>query len=100
MSRRTRLTASLIASLAGSCMMHNDAALPQVRVRAEKDLACPGDRIHVEQQLGGRYKATGCGRTQSYDSICQGIDCQVSKEGDQAPAWRDRPDPGSFDDRR
>ena len=103
--RVPRLAAAVTAVAAavagsGACAMNREAALPTVRVRAEKDLACPGDKIHIEQQLGGRYKATGCGHTQTYNSICAGIDCQVSKEGSEAPAWRDRPDPGSFDDPR
>ena len=78
--------------------MNRDAAEPQVRIRAEKDLVCKKDRIEVSQGLGGRYTATGCGRTVDYDSVCDGLQCQVSKAGEEAPAWRDRPDPGSVAD--
>ena len=90
--------AGLVGATLCGCVMNRDAAMPQVRIRAEKDLTCKKDKIEVETQLGGRYKATGCGRTVTYDSVCEGLQCQVSQAGEEAPAWRDRPDPGSPDD--
>ena len=68
--------------------------MPLVRVRAEKDLACAAKQIKVEPQIGGRYVASGCGRTVTYDSVCEQLQCSVSREGEEAPAWRDRPEPG------
>jgi len=93
------LLATVAMSLCG-CSTARDAAVPEIRVRAEKDLACSSDKIEVRAQLGGRYKATGCGRNVTYDTVCAGIDCAVSKSGDEAPAWRGRPEPGSIEDRR
>ena len=90
------MTAAVMAALAVlACSTARDAAVPLVRVRAEKDLACAGDKIEIASKLGGRYEARGCGRTQAYTSACEDLRCSVSKEGEEAPAWRDRPDPGS-----
>jgi hypothetical protein len=69
-------------------------------MRAGKDLKCPEARIAIAPLLGGRYKATGCGREAIYHSACAGLECSVGREGEDAPAWRDRPDPGSPEDLR
>jgi hypothetical protein len=78
-----------------ACTTARDAAVPLVRVRAEKDLRCTAKQIDIEPQLGGRYVASGCGRTVTYDSVCEQLRCSVAREGEEAPAWRDRPEPGS-----
>lgn len=94
------LAAVLASSCVAACSTTRDAAMPLVRVRAEKDLACASDKIAIDSQLGGRYLAKGCGRTITYASACEDLRCTVSREGEEAPAWRDRPDPGSpFDPR-
>jgi hypothetical protein len=51
-------------------------------------------------EMGGRYRATGCGRTAVYHSVCEHLSCRVGLEGEAAPAWRDRPDPGSIEEGR
>jgi hypothetical protein len=89
-----------VALIVCGCSTAKDPAAPTVRVRAEQDLACSGDKITIDKQIGGRYSVKGCGREAVYDSACEGIDCQVTKAGDEAPAWRDRPDPGSIHDPR
>ena len=90
----------VVAIAAGACSTARDPAMPMVRVRAEKDLTCSSDKIEIASQLGGRYEARGCGRTATYASACEDLRCSVTKEGEEAPAWRDRPDPGSpFDPR-
>jgi hypothetical protein len=94
---RVTVTAVLVA-LAGAtvaCTTTKDAAVPLVRVYAEKDLQCASDQIQVHGMIGGRYRATGCGRTAVYDTACEGLQCRVSNEDEEAPAWRDRPDPDS-----
>lgn len=79
-----------------SCFATNGAsknAIPLVRVHAESDLDCPGDRIRIEQELGGKFEAVGCGRKARYDSACDGVQCVVTAEGEKAIPWRDRPEP-------
>jgi hypothetical protein len=100
MNFTARFVLGLALSWTAGCTNQRDAAAPMVKVRAEKDLACAGEKIDVSRQLGGRYRATGCGRNVTYDSVCQGIDCHVTKSGDEAPAWRGRPDPGAVGDPR
>jgi hypothetical protein len=95
-----KIACTAVVLAAAGCSTTRDAAVPMVRVRAEKDLACAGDKIEITSKLGGRYEARGCGRTATYASACEDLRCSVSKEGEEAPAWRDRPDPGSpFDPR-
>ncbi len=77
-----------------------NAAQPYVITRAQKDLACPSKKIAVTRELGGRYVANGCGRTANYQTVCQQLQCEVSREGEQPGAWRDRPDPGSIESQR
>ena len=69
------------------------AAAPQVRGRAERDLDCPADSIRVEEELGGRYKAIGCGRKAYYRTACENLRCDVRGEDEPAIPWKDRPDP-------
>ena len=83
------------ACLLSACILGRDAAAPVVRARANTDLACPDDKIAVESELGGRYTARGCGKSAVYNTACEGLSCEAWREGDKAPAWRDRPDPGS-----
>jgi len=89
------------AMLGPSCTTVRQPALPLVHTRAPKDLDCPDKRIHVTEELGGRYRATGCGRTLVYRSACEGLQCSVGLEGDESvPGWRDRPEPGTIEDSR
>ncbi len=76
------------------------AAHPYVLNRATKDLACPSKQVQVVRKLGGRYVATGCGRTAAYQTSCQQLQCDVAGEGERPAAWRDRSDPGSSDMQR
>ncbi len=93
-----------VVALAGACATMactniREPALPLVRVKAEKDLQCGSDFIAIESLWGGRYRAEGCGRVVEYDSVCDGLQCEVTRSGEEAPAWRDRAEPGSIDDR-
>ncbi|MBW2457237.1 MAG: hypothetical protein JRI68_22175 [Deltaproteobacteria bacterium] len=76
------------------CTTTRDAAVPLVRVHAAKDLKCPDDKIEVEPLLGGQYLAKGCGRRMTYHSVCEHLSCEVGQAGEDAPAWRGRPEPG------
>ena len=79
-----------------ACISTNGAsaqAIPLVRAYAESDLDCPGDRIRIEQELGGRFEAIGCGHKATYSAACEGVSCVVRGEGERAVPWRDRPDP-------
>jgi hypothetical protein len=69
------------------------AALPLVRVHAETDLDCPGGQIRIEEELGGRYKAVGCGRKAYYRTACVGLTCEVRGEDEPPIPDRARPDP-------
>ena len=60
---------------------------------AERDLMCPSDRIRIRSEWGGKYTAVGCGHKATYDSVCSHLDCQVAREGEAPPGWRDRPEP-------
>jgi hypothetical protein len=86
-----------IAVFAVACVQLQDPAMPLVRARAEKDLRCPSDNLEIESQLGGKYRVDGCGRTATYDTACDNLQCTVSAEDGEAPAWRDRPVPGSLE---
>jgi hypothetical protein len=90
---------ALILLAVVGCTTARDAAAPVVRVRAQKDLDCPPDRIDVESSAGGIWRATGCGHTATYQSTCEGLQCAVSLSGEEPPAWRDRPEPGSIEGR-
>jgi hypothetical protein len=83
--------------LAVGCTNIKEPALPQVLGRAPKDLDCPGKKIHIDKQLGGRYRATGCGRTTTYQTACEGLQCSVGEVEESKQVWRDRPDPGSIE---
>jgi len=76
-----------------ACSSVTAAAVPLVRVHAEKDLDCPGDDVRIEEEMGGRYKAVGCGRKAYYRSACDGLTCTVQPEEEGALPWRDRPTP-------
>lgn len=92
------LVALLVA--ASGCSHLRDPALAQVRIKAEKDLKCEPDFIEIDSLWGGRYRAEGCGRVAEYDSVCEGLQCDVSRSGEEAPAWRGRHDPNTPGDFR
>jgi hypothetical protein len=83
-----------------ACTTARHPAVPLVRTHAQKDLDCPEKKIHVTAELGGRYRATGCGRTALYHSACEQLSCEVGLVDETAPAWRDRPEPGSLEEGR
>jgi hypothetical protein len=85
------------ALLAVGCTNAKEPAMPLVRARAPKDLDCPEKKIHYDQQLGGRYRATGCGRATTYHTACDGLQCSVGQAEESSQTWRDRPDPGSVE---
>lgn len=89
--RAALLVATLLASACTPAS--NKAAIPQVRVLAETDLDCGPDDIRIEQELGGRFLAIGCGRKARYDARCEGVKCVVTEADGPALGWRDRPDP-------
>jgi hypothetical protein len=93
MSTRTAL---LFVALC-SCATGRDAAAPLVQVRATKDLDCPQNRIVIESSVGGVWTANGCGHSVTYQSACEHLECSVTKEGEEAPGWRDRAEPGSIE---
>ena len=82
-----------ILLLLGACTTGKDAAAPLVRVRAGSDLYCPDRDIRLEEELGGRYKAIGCGRKAFYRTACVGLTCEVRPEDEPSIPWRDRPEP-------
>jgi hypothetical protein len=90
----------ILLLIGAGCAAMKDAAVPLVRVHANKDLRCPDDKISVEPLIGGRYVASGCGRRAEYHSACDGLQCSVGREGEDPNAWRDRPEPGSLESLR
>ena len=92
----------MVACLGGlaGCTTTKDAAVPEVRVRATDDLECPPSQIDVRAEMGGRYRAVGCGRSIVYHTVCEHLRCRIGLEGESAPAWRDRPEPGSIEEGR
>jgi hypothetical protein len=94
--RRAPLLAAIACALAGGCTpgATNKAAIPEVRLLAERDLDCAPKDIRIEEELGGRFLAVGCGRKARYDARCDGGRCSVSEATGATPGWRDRPDPG------
>lgn len=81
------------AVAASGCSTATGAALPLVRAHAAHDLDCPDADIVIREELGGRYKALGCGRKMTYRTACDLLACVVQKESDPAIPWRDRPAP-------
>jgi hypothetical protein len=79
---------------AGCVGAANEAAIPEVRLLAEKELDCAPRDIRIEEELGGRLLAIGCGRKALYDARCEGVRCVVTEATGPAPGWRDRPEPG------
>lgn len=84
-----------LASLALGCNTARHPAVPMVRGEATKDLTCPQRQIDVQPLMGGRYRATGCGRSAVYGSACEQLACTVAREGKEPTPWRGRPDPGT-----
>ena len=71
-------------------------ATPLVRARATYELDCPDRDIRIQEELGGWFKAVGCGRKARYRAACDGLSCVVQGEDEPAIPWRDRPPPGSL----
>lgn len=78
---------------AGCAVATHKAAIPEVRLLAERDLDCAPDQIRIEVEWGGRFEAIGCGRKAQYDARCDGGRCSVTEATGPRPGWRDRPDP-------
>lgn len=76
-----------------ACSTTTGAAIPLVRVHAEADLDCRGDEIRIEEEMGGRYKAVGCGRKAFYRTACEGLNCTVQPDAEGAIPFHDRPAP-------
>jgi len=100
MSLRAALPIVCFALALVGCATARHPAAPLVRSEATSDLDCPEKKIFVEPLWGGRYRATGCGRTAVYHSACEQLECNVGLEEETAPAWRDRPEPGSIEEGR
>ena len=66
-----------------------------MRAHAAYDLDCPDAEVRVQEELGGRFKAIGCGRKALYLAACDGLQCEVQPDNGGAMPWRDRPDPGT-----
>ncbi|WP_437723917.1 hypothetical protein [Sorangium sp. So ce861] len=100
---RAAVLAPFVALLAGAlspaCSVANvpSNAMPMVRARATSDLDCPDKDVRVEEQIGGQFKAVGCGRKAYYRAACEALRCVVSGEGEAAVPWRDRPEPMDVD---
>lgn len=92
---RPLLVAIAALALCPACRVGNvpSNALPMVRSRATSDLDCADSEVQIEEQLGGRFKAVGCGRKAYYRAACEGLRCVVHDEGDSTVPWRDRPEP-------
>lgn len=91
-------TIALAAVFATGCIGYatgTTAAKAQVLQQAEKDLDCPQKEIQAEEELGGRWFASGCGRRARYNASCDHLQCSVSQGEGEAVPWRDRPDPDS-----
>ncbi|MBW2529073.1 MAG: hypothetical protein JRI23_33155 [Deltaproteobacteria bacterium] len=99
-SSRSGLCVLTVAVALAACTTAKHPAVPMVRTHATSDLDCPEKKIHVAPLWGGRYRATGCGRTAVYHTACEQLECTVGLEEEAAPAWRDRPEPGSLEEGR
>ncbi|WP_437733453.1 hypothetical protein [Sorangium sp. So ce1335] len=96
------LAALVAGALSPACTVANvpSNAMPMVRARATSDLDCPDKDVRIEEQLGGQYKAVGCGRKAYYRAACEALRCVVHGEGEAMVPWRDRPDPAEVDRQR
>ena len=56
-------------------------ATPMVRARAADDLVCAESTLRVRREFDGTYTAIGCGKRASYNALCEGTQCAVSREG-------------------
>ncbi len=99
-SRGLWLCVCILLASGAACTTARNAAVPLVLVHAEKDLRCPQKKIRLERKLGGRYRALGCGRSATYHSACEGLQCSVGEEASSPQAWHDRPDPDSLEAQR
>jgi hypothetical protein len=85
--------AALALLAAGCAAMGHDAAVPLVRERAITDLDCSDKEIRISEEMGGRYKAVGCGRKARYRTACVALTCEVHPDDGAPIPWRDRPEP-------
>jgi hypothetical protein len=84
----------VVVAFLGACTTASGAAVPLVRVHAASDLDCPDAEIRITEELGGRYKAIGCGRKAYYRTACEGLNCVVRGQDEPTIPWKDRPEPG------
>jgi hypothetical protein len=87
---RPRFLVALAVFAAGCAATQAES---QVRTRAASDLGCPASDIRVSEELGGRYRALGCGRKAFYRTACDGLSCVIQSVDAPAIPWKDRPDP-------
>jgi hypothetical protein len=81
--------------LGAGCFAPNGAsphARAAVLVQASGDFDCDQSSIVLQQKLGGKFEAVGCGKRAVYNTACQGLRCTVAEEGKSIP-WAARPDP-------
>lgn len=90
-ARSLALSLALSLAFALGCTWGAANAAPQVRARAAYDLDCPDRDIRLEEEIGGWFKAVGCGRKARYRAACDGLSCVVQGEDERAIPWRDRP---------
>ena len=83
----------LLVLFLAACSTTTGAAIPLGRVHAETHLDCRGDDIRIEEEMGGRYKAVGCGRKAFYRTACEGLTCTVQPDDEGAIPFLDRPAP-------
>lgn len=88
----TALLLLLILAVPAAGCQNSAAALPMVRTQASFDLDCADADIRVEQEIGGRFKAVGCGHVARYSTACDGLRCVVRGENETMVPWRDRPE--------
>jgi hypothetical protein len=93
-SARVFASAAALGLALAACSTGYQAAVPLVRVHAASDLDCPDGDIRIEEEIGGRFQAAGCGRKARYRAACEGVSCVVSGEDDPTVPWHDRPEPG------
>jgi hypothetical protein len=90
----TIAAATVLAACAlPACTTATGAAEAMVRVHATRDLDCPDDQVLLTEELGGWYKAVGCGRKARYRTACDVLNCEVRGADEPPIPWRDRPPP-------
>jgi hypothetical protein len=97
---RPAALAVVALALTACAALGHDAALPLVREHATKDLDCSEKDIRVSEELGGRYKAVGCGRRAMYRTACVALTCEVRPEDGAPIPSLDRPEPNGMPEAR